>query len=41
MHVDVDQHDLQPRQVLLLSGAEVQPYKRVSVNGMGEYWGLR
>eukprot|EP01036_Dinobryon_divergens_P030338 gene30338-39567_t len=36
----VDQHDLQPRQVLSLAGAEVQPYKRVSVNGMGEYWGL-
>mmetsp|Transcript_17816 Transcript_17816/g.24447 ORF Transcript_17816/g.24447 Transcript_17816/m.24447 type:complete len:321 (+) Transcript_17816:153-1115(+) len=36
----VDPHDLQPRQSLLLAGADIQPYKRVSVNGVGEYWGL-
>lgn len=36
----IDQHDIHSRACISLTGAEIQPAKRMSVNGVGEHWGL-
>lgn len=35
-----DEHDIHPRGIISLIGAEVQPARKVHINGAGEYWGV-
>eukprot|EP01038_Epipyxis_sp_PR26KG_P005575 gene5575-7700_t len=35
-----DEHDTTPRGVIQLTNAEVNPARKVYVNGIGEYWGI-